>query len=406
MARVFNEEQFIENNLFEYEKRLNSPYNKYQNKSSTYVTYYHIDNKESLADEGFKDIESILGPRSPIRYKKIKNFPIYGIEQIVINLDEEEQGLDGSYSGRGDILPNTIKPLENDFFLINHLKTHDAYLFRVTSVIYDNIKTDNYYSVEFILDAIDEEAITKIENQVIDEYKCISDNIGTDEKCIIQEEVYNKILDVSNMYNIMKDTYLSIFYSDRYNCLLGDFGAGRKLYDPYMSIFCNEHDLFNERNELNTYILSEEIIDPRMKLKYEKTVYRFIERREPRLLQNFVFEFYSAMKARYTAFAKWYDSSVFILDIPDTNYHPDCETYIFSNEFIKRFDEDILKVNSGADLIIKYIKDKEIGIKDIPLDLHENLMSLNANLEFFFTTPLLMYIIKKIVRQEQLDKTQ
>ena len=401
MAELLNEEQLIESNLFHYEQRLDSPYNRYQSKSATYTTYYHINNEESVLDGAYKDSESILGPRSPLRFNKINNFPLYGIEQIVIDLEDDEQGLDGSYTGRCDILPNTIKPLENDFFIINHLKRHDVYLFRVTSVTYDNVKTDNFYSIEFILDAIDETYIENLENQVITNYRCLSDNIGTEEKCIIEEEIYDRISKVKEMYKDMKDTYLSIFYNETYNCLLGEMPCNQKLYDPFMSRFCNEHDLFNDRNTLNTYIFSEEVIDPRFKLKYQQSVYRFIERREERLLQNFYYEMYIAMKVQYSSFYKWHDSSVYILDINSDKISSDNSPFIFSDSFVESFNDEIIKVTNASELIRKYILDDNISIKDIPLDLHESLLSLNANLEFFFIIPILMYIIRYILQKEQ-----
>ena len=121
MAYLLNEQSMLENNAFEFENRLNSQVTRFLDKNPTFVTYYHVNVNESTVDEGFRDIEAILSHRSPLRFQKIINFPLYGIEAIVLNLSDNEQGLDTNFEGEAIILPNTIKPLQNDFFIINYV---------------------------------------------------------------------------------------------------------------------------------------------------------------------------------------------------------------------------------------------------------------------------------------------
>lgn len=80
MAFIIDEKNLIDNNVFKYEDRLKSPLARYQDTTPTYVTYYHINNDETLVDAGFKDVQSIIGFRSPIRFDEIKNFPLYGLD--------------------------------------------------------------------------------------------------------------------------------------------------------------------------------------------------------------------------------------------------------------------------------------------------------------------------------------
>ena len=120
MARIISEQKNINNNVFEYEKRLQSPYNRFIDRAPTYVTLYHISNNDTTVGEGWKDTDGLLGPNSSLRFNKITNFPLYGISQIVPNLDENDQGLDIQYEGECIFLPHTIKPFQNDFFVIEH----------------------------------------------------------------------------------------------------------------------------------------------------------------------------------------------------------------------------------------------------------------------------------------------
>ena len=46
-----------------------------------------------------------------------------------------------------------------------------------------------------------------------------------------------------------------------------------------------------------------------------------------------------------------------------------------------------------------------MDIYSFPLNLHESLLSLNANLEFFFVTPIILYIIQRVVEDEMKDNT-
>ena len=49
------------------------------------------------------------------------------------------------------------------------------------------------------------------------------------------------------------------------------------------------------------------------------------------------------------------------------------------------------------ELMQKFIRKEDITIYDIPLDLNEELLRLDANEEVFFFTPILLYIIQVVV---------
>lgn len=404
MAKILTEQRVINDNLFQYEQRLQSPYNRFIDKYPTYVTYYHINNVETTMNEGWDDAQDIIGSNSPIRFQKIKDFPLYGISQIAIALQEEEQGLDGSYEGEAVTLPHTIKPLQNDFFIINALSSQDSYLFRVTAIEYDEIHADNFYKLSFKLDAIDFGMIEKLEKQVIQDFNCITDNIGTEESCIIESGRYEKIRKVQSIYEDMRKTYLSIFYNERYNCILGEKPCGKKLYDPFMIEFVNKWELFNDKNEINTYIFNQEVQDNRFAIKYEKSIWRFIERQDISMMNNFWYFIYEGMTLPYTTFANWYDQSIYVLDISlQYNYEENFDKILPDNFINAVRNKDIIESDYGK-LISQYIRNESLDIHSIPLTIHESLLSLNANLDFFFLTPIVMYIIKKILHEEMKDK--
>ena len=237
MAFLINEQKMVEDNIFKFENRLNSQISRFLDKSPVFVTYFHINVNETTVDGGFKDIEDIVGNRSPLKFQKIENFPIYGLEPVVLSIQDNDQGLDTEYSGECVILPNTIKPLQNDIFMINHVK--GSFLFRVTEVQYDNIRPDNYYKISYRFEWLDDDKVDELNEQVQAKYSCILQNIATENNCIIKEEYLERIQNIDDMYDDMVSTYKTIFYNERYNCFLGETNDGYKIYDPLQTIFFN-----------------------------------------------------------------------------------------------------------------------------------------------------------------------
>lgn len=396
MAFFVDEQRMIEDNIFQFEEKLKAPTTRFLDTTPTFVTYFQIVNNETTTDEGYQDVASFIGAKSPVRYKKIENFPIYGIEQIVLQLQNQDHGLDSEFSGEGTILPGTLKPLENEYFIIPIL--HDAYMFRITSIAYDTVLPDNFYKIGFILEYIDEEQIHNISKQVTEEYTCVLENIGTDDRCLIEKSCYEKIREIDVMYNDMVQTYLALFYNEKHNCLLGEYEDHHRLYDPLMNVFVNKHSLFNRKKDLKTLIFTDQWSDPKRRLKYEKSVYRFIERRDLSLINNFYYYELPGGSFHESTFYRWVESNIFVLDIPEDG-NMKGRTPIFSNEFITCVKINGPQESEYGDLIQKFIR-KNATIYDISMDLNEELIYLNGSIEVFFFSPIIMYIIKELIHEK------
>ena len=232
MSTFINERRMVDDTLFNYEKKFHSPLSRFIDKTPIFSTWFHIADDASTTDMGFNDVDDLLGVTSPLRYKKIEHLPVYGLDRFVLQIEDTDQGLDRDYEGSLTLINSTIVPLQNDMFMLPSLK--DFYIFRVIAVHSDHIMTDNYYSVDFKLEYIDREKATWLNKQTVERYYCNLENIGTERKCIIRSDIYEKIRDVERMYNILADTYRSVFYSERYNCFLGEYGGPcALLYDPF-----------------------------------------------------------------------------------------------------------------------------------------------------------------------------
>ena len=342
------------------------------------------------------DVASVIGNRSPIRFKKIEKFPLYGMDQIVLNIAEDDQGLDSTWDGDGIVLPKTIKPVPNDFFIIPTLK--DYYIFRVTNIQYDTVMPDNYYKIEFKLEYIDSTKLEEIEKQVLDEHVCILENIGTETNCIIEKSSYNKIKEIEKMYAEIKDLYMAMFYNDRHNVFLCEIEDGKLLYDPLQTYFINIHKLFNDKNDLSTIMLTDQYDDPKRKYKYAKSVYKFLETKDMKLLSMFKYTTRPGTSIRESSFRKWHDRNIEVLDTPMVI--PDDSKSIFSQDYMEAIRLNAPVESDYAELIQRYVRGERLTIKDINMELDTELIYLNNSIEVFFFTPFIMYIIRKIIEAE------
>src|SRR5699024_10203138 len=108
----------------------------------------------------------------------------------------------------------TIRPLPDSMFIIPHVR--GTFIFRVKDIQYDTILANNYYRVSFILESMSEEAMDSLERQVVGNYTCAVENIGTEQSAIISSDDYNSIIEVDKLYTDMVDLYKAIFYNKRY----------------------------------------------------------------------------------------------------------------------------------------------------------------------------------------------
>lgn len=399
---IVDERKTVEENIFKYEERMNSPVVRLQESTPTYVTWYHINDNESTADAGYQDVVAIIGNKSPIKFQKIEGLPVYDIESIVIQLQEEDHGIDSSFSGEGKMAPKTIIPSPNDFFVIPYL--HFPCVFRVTEIMPDNIRPDNFYKFGYQLEYIDFEKIEALEDQTHERYTCIVENIGSENRCIIQEEYQETIKKIDTMYDDIASTYMKIFYNEDHNCMLGEMGPGQRLYDPFQTYFMNKHNLFNKKNDFKTYMFTDQYDDTKQRIKYEKSVYRCVEKRDVRLVNTFEFVTLNAMNVEESSFYAQGDKGVLILDMPSI-MEPKERMEIFSPEYVTSIKMNGEADTKYADLIQKFIRKENITIHDIPLNLNDELIDLDANLEMFFIVPILMYIIKTVVNDFMHEET-
>jgi hypothetical protein len=388
MGYLLNEKKMINDNIFLYEERLNSQLSRFLEKSPTFVTYYHINDNESTVDLGFQNIERILGPNSPVRFNEIKDFPIYGIDQIILSLSDELQGVDSSYEGEAIILPNTITPYPNDMFTVNYLDQN--YLFMITEVAYDTIKSNNYYKITFTVKSMEQQDKNYLLNQTNDKFHCILDNIGTKEKAIIKSDDLDQLILLNEIYKNIAEYFKVLFFNARYNSFLIRDLENNKIYDKYMTEFINKFELFNEKKNYSTLLLVNEDKSQSLYLEYHNSIYRAIELCDKNLLTNYVYSLVYVSN-QYSVFNFYRDRNVrsIILGKGDTPY---IRTQIIDNIKNAVIDDN---ENVCVNTIVKFFDKKINTVYDLDREKLKDYMSfMSYDFETFILTPILLYILK------------
>ena len=413
MGFKFNEKDFINNNIFKYEDKLNNQFSRFQEQTPTYVTWYNICVAESTVDLGFSNVERVIGYNSPIKYNEIKNFPVYGMEAIQLSLDDDEEGLDTEYEGEVTILPDTIHPLPNDFFILEH-KGKD-FLFEVTTVNYDTIKSNNYYKVGFHVKYIDKELAEQIENQLSGKYTCIVDNIGTQDKCIIEDEVLTLLIRLQEFYNDLSSKYISYFYNKKYNSFIYVDINKTMVYDRYLNMFIQKNSLIYDHETHKCIYLCNEDNCCSFNMEYDNSIYKAFELNRRDRIKHYMFRLqdisniYSIFKyfnvecnsVRFNNGEMNYLEPCLINAIKnginENNLSEKDEVYIPIYYLQKDKDNETINsdnFNEFDKIIIKYMNDQIDNIHSIDLNKLEDMIFFDLNWFTFIKIPLVLFVLK------------
>lgn len=392
MAYLIDEKKLINSNVFMFEDRIRSQFSRFLDKSPTYVTYYHINNIESIADNGFQNIERLLGDDSPVKFNKIADFPVYGLDQVILNLSDEAQGPDSSYEGEGIILPDTIKPTPYDLFVISYMNQN--YIFKVSGINYDTIMSNNFYKITFSISSLDEQHKESLEKQISDDFTCIIDNIGTEEKVLIKTESVDLLATLEEVYTNIADSYKLIFFNRLFNSFLQGEIIDTATYDNMLTMFINKHELFNELHSFETVMLTIEDEYPKREIDYYHSLFNAADNMNINIFTNTLMRNESITNI----------TSVFALystAIQSTKFSFGTEPYI-RTELLDKIKTNTID-DSDSVIVKTVIKFFNNEIDDIyKLDMNElkNYMEfIDNDRETFILVPIVLFVMKYYYKQ-------
>ena len=230
----------VDANLQSYIEQGTQHYARLFGKSPTFVTYYAQDPDASMVDVNLGGAIQLVGPESPIRYQVIHDFPIYGVSEADVSAAYEElQGIVSSnIRGEAYCLPGTIEPNENDFFVIDHLKT--KLVFRALMTNPDRIEGRSFFKIEYALDPSDPLALAR---QVDRSFTFELSTVGTGGNPLIETDVAVLLREMEVLEEAHRVSYWRAFYDRSSGTLLQRPGYDQPIHDRAVDLFVRRNNL-------------------------------------------------------------------------------------------------------------------------------------------------------------------
>lgn len=345
---------------------LNNPYYLWANKSPTIVDYYSMDKKASTLDEGSLLEYSHCGDDSPLRYNLIKDFVIYGIEQIQVALTNDDFGLQSdTISGEGFVLPNTVVPCSGDYFSIVYLE--EKFIFNVIEVTFDTLDNgSNMYKFTYELSS---DKKLDLEKCITNTYTFIVQNLGTELNCIVKDSTYDQMTLIDETVELLKEYFISLYYNERVQTFVYRF-LEHNFYDPYMIQFLMDNDIINYKGSDYVYIGHQTPVSNLFPLKYKKTFFSALENKDLAIRNYENKAMANAITNRMTTF---YNRPEVYFEITYESITKEWGIIpTFFDELYSHIEDNVLFTENDGNfyiynIIIKYFNDENIDTNDLEL---------------------------------------
>lgn len=312
MAQILNVEkpQYINKQIDIYTKNRLGQYSKFLDKNPIFVTYYHINENLSRQDVGTGSIESELGSRSPMRFNKILNFPMYNIPELRPDINYDETGFDIELEFSDVvILPNTIKPRGGDYFIVTFPGIKE-FLFRVNNFRYNTVQSNDYYMIDADIRDIGVNLEEKrMSGQIEETYLTVFENIGTEDRCFIKSEDVEYINGLADLFYKLRDYYKNAFYIRDLNCFTYQTGRWSETarpiyrYDMYLESFINKsHIYYDENSEESLVLTPADVVPHSFNLQFDFTLYNALLTHSLELLRPYCYIATDVITMRYSIF--------------------------------------------------------------------------------------------------------
>ena len=247
------------------------------------TTWLTVDEVRSTVTPGLETIDELVGPDSGIVYHKIDGIPVMGLTRDIQPELTSTDGnlLDFNLDIEVTTLPNTIKPKSFDYVYYRFGKNNErSILFRAGDVKISSIKSNFFHKVDLHAVDIDDTNGTygKLLKQVSKTFKVSPDRIGTQDGCVIEEEVFDELVAIDKIYHEILSNYIDYFYIPKYNAILYRApGIEYPLYDPYLTKFLIATAILEQNKACPIALVDIDDIPGKTRAEYNKTLYRAVE---------------------------------------------------------------------------------------------------------------------------------
>ena len=388
-----------------YQDRLaKNPYYKFTDKKPTKVTYWNTNNTMSTYDQGTQQNYDQLSEEDPARYNRVNGFYLYGITRMTTDIQIEEFGPATSpIEGEAYVLPNTIIPIANDYFIIDYLKDNPI-LFRVTAATPDTLETGgNFYRISYMLDQSNREKYQWLLRHTVKTFTYYPDNVGTNYACILSDSDSALLEKLANTYNTLRQYYIEIFYRKNVQTFIYPYDRGDYLlYDPYLVEFLIRNKLMQAEGNDYLYVSQATFRSSTFSIEYAKTIFKNIEDRNPGLSLNSAYPIpiCDPNSLLIDRLEEYFELSVLRQNIDMLNpiniLDMDLFDRIVENNL---YNEEDIQLPIYRNIIINYVNGQGIS------SLNDNQIDSIFKIEFarnklcFYEIPILLYCLKGYINE-------
>lgn len=165
MAKITSGRELLRRNLEDFLEKTTSDWASLLGGAPVFVTYYSRHRARSTEDQGLDDVMELAGAQSPISYSKVTDFMLFGVGELSATIELEDWGPATQYRGEATVLPDTVRPLPDDFFSLR--AAGDEWLFKVSDAQPDRIHGKQFWKISFFLTTSSQ---ASLEEQVTGEY--------------------------------------------------------------------------------------------------------------------------------------------------------------------------------------------------------------------------------------------
>ena len=384
-----------------YEDLVNNPFYILNDKKPVFVTYYNINKEYSSVDPGSKLQYDNVGSDTPMRFNRIYNFAIYGIDKIELNNEIGEFGLESTtIEGDAYILPNSIVPYEGDYFEISHVKD-STWLFIVKDVQKDTLDNgSNVYKISYKLEYDDN---SKIQQNVVQNFELIEKREGTNVITVARCEdvAIAKILD--EKATRLKKYYSDLYYQPQVQTFIFENLYDLKAYDPFMIEFLIRNRILDNGEEDYVYVDHKIPIPNTFSIDYDSVFLRAFEKKDAKNIRNYKYKVALSEIHYYgtifdSRYEKYWKAEYHRLPLGLTNaihycFDEDIMNHIVDHKLYTDYpnnDHDYIWKN----ILIKYFYDDEL--LDSEIEDIDNMKFCNS-IEMFYIIPLMIFCIEKYI---------
>lgn len=383
------------------EDLVQNPFYLYNDKKCTKVKYYNINKEKTTIDPGSKLAYTDIGKDSPIRFNVIHDLYLYQFVKAELNFDNGEFGLESNpITGESYILPNTIIPTDGDYFEVDHIKD-STWLFKVNDVQKDTL--DNGSNVYKISWSLDRTTNSEILENVVEEYKYIDVEEGTNLKAVVKLSKYDIAKKLDDLAATLRNYFKDLFYSEYVQTFTYKWYNEYNMYDPFAIEFIIRNKLLDDKEDY-TYIDHKINVPNTFAIDYNKTIYRAFEEKDICLLKNSKYQSQadyidSITSIFHTRFESYFSLNYNVVLEENGPFNPrgiipiveeDLITHILNNE---KYTEQEKEYNN---IFIKYFNNEDLYEDDLKCI---NLIDFEPIKDIFYKTLLLIFCIDQYIRK-------